>query len=239
VLSKVALVTKSKVAVAVLGVLLAGTGGTVALAATGHMPSLPNVAQGANNNANGNNDNGNHGHTVAIEGTLKAYNAGAKSVSVVSVGSSASTVITVNAQTRVTGENASKLSDLASAIGHKVQVQATKESNGSLVAWKITVEGATGDNSQGNNTRREIAGTITSVNADGFVIKTATGDSVTIVVNAQTSITGAASALGGIKVGMRVQVHGTSQKNGTLLADAIQVENGSDSGHSGDSGSGH
>lgn len=237
-LSKVALVAKSKVAVAVLGVLLAGTGGTVALAATGHMPSLPNVAQSANNNsANNNNDNSNHGHTVSIEGTLKTYNAGANTVSVLAVNSSSATVITVNAKTRVNGQNASTLSDLASAVGHKVQVQATKQSNGSLVAWKITVEGATGDNGQGNNTRREIAGTITGVNASGFVVKTATGDSVTVVVNAQTSIAGAASTLAGIKVGMRVQVHGTSQNSSTLLADAIQIEG--DSGHTGDSGSGH
>lgn len=237
-LSKVALVAKSKVAVAVLGVLLAGTGGTVALAATGHMPSLPNVAQGANNNsANSNNDNSNHGHTVSVEGTLKAYNAGANTVDVLAVNSSSATVITVNAQTRVNGENASKLSDLTAAVGHKVQVQATKQSNGSLIAWKITVEGATGDNGQGNNTRREIAGTITSVNANGFAVKTATGETVTVVVNAQTSIAGAASTLAGIKVGMRVQVHGTFQNSSTLLADAIQIE--SDSGHTGDSGSGH
>lgn len=236
-LSKVALVAKSKVAVAVLGVLLAGTGGTVALAATGHMPSLPNVAQGANNNSANNNDNSNHGHTVSIEGMLKAYNAGANTVSVLAVNSSSATVITVNAQTRVNGENASKLSDLASAVDHKVQVQATKQSNGSLVAWKITVEGATGDNGQENNTRREIAGTITGVNANGFVVKTATGDSVTVVINAKTSIAGAASTLAGIKVGMRVQVHGTSQNSSTLLADAIQIE--SDSGHTGDTGSGH
>lgn len=236
-LSKVALVAKSKVAVAVLGVLLAGTGGTVALAATGHMPSLPNVAQGANNNSANNNDNSNHGHTVSIEGMLKAYNAGANTVSVLAVNSSSATVITVNAQTRVNGENASKLSDLAAAVGHKVQVQATKQSNGSLVAWKITVEGATGDNGQENNTRREIAGTITGVNANGFVVKTATGDSVTVVINAKTSIAGAASTLAGIKVGMRVQVHGTSQNSSTLLADVIQIE--SDSGHTGDTGSGH
>jgi hypothetical protein len=237
VLSKVVLVAKSKVAVAVLGVLLAGAGGTVALAATGHMPSLPNVAQGANHNSANNNDNSNHGHTVSFEGTLKAFNAGANTISVLAVNSSSATLITVNAKTRVNGQNASKLSDLASAVGHKVQVQATKLNNGSLVAWKITVEGAMGDNGQENNTRREIAGTITGVNANGFVVKTATGDSVTVVVNAQTSIAGAASTLAGIKVGMRVQVHGTSQNSSTLLADAIQIE--SDSGHTGDSGSGH
>jgi uncharacterized protein DUF5666 len=56
-------------------------------------------------------------------------------------GAKTPTTITVNADTKLDGQRASTLADLARAIGRKVQVQAQKQSNGSLVAWKITVLG--------------------------------------------------------------------------------------------------
>lgn len=232
-LSKVAALVKSKVALAALGVVLAGTGGTAALAATGHLPTLPSQSN-ATQNADGNNDN--HGHTVSIEGTLKAYNAGAKTISVQEADAKSPTTIGVNSDTRVNGDQATKLSDLTANIGHKVQVQATKQSNGSLVAWKITVTGATDDHSQGSGNSREVVGTISSVNANGFVVKTAQGDSVVVDINTKTAFAGMATALAKVKTGMRVEVHGTMQSNGSILADSVRVDS---AGQSGDNSTGH
>jgi len=233
VLSKVALLVKSKVALAALGVVLAGTGGTAALAATGHLPSLPSQSN-ATQSTHGNNDN--HGHTVSIEGTLKAYNAGAKTISVQAEDAKSATTIGVNNDTRVNGAQATTLSDLTANIGHKVQVQATKQSNGSLVAWKISVTSAIDDHSQGSDNSRGVVGTISSVNANGFVVKTAKGDSVVVVVNSKTTFAGVANALAKVKTGMRVEVHGTMQSNGNMLADTIRVDS---AGQSGDNSVGH
>lgn len=81
--------------------------------------------------------------------------------------------IAVNSATKVNGVQAMSLADLAKNIGHKVQVQATRERNGSLVAWKVTVEGETGDQSKGNFKQRENAGTIASIGAHRFAIASA------------------------------------------------------------------
>lgn len=238
-LGKAALLVKSKVAIAVLGVLVAGTGGAVALAATGHMPSLPalpNATQAANSHTNDNN----HAHTVAIEGTLKAYDSGAKTISVLANNATSATTISVDGQTLVNGARATQLSDLTANIGHKVQVQATKQSNGSLLAWKITIGGAPDDHSQGTDNRHQIVGTITSVNANGIVVKLATGHEVTVTVDGQTSFVGAASNLAAIKVGMRAEVQGTIQNDGSMQASNIQAQNGGQgAGQSNSQGSGH
>ena len=237
-LGKAALVVKSKIALAVIGVLVAGTGGTAALAATGHMPTLPGASP---TQAQGNGANSNHGHTVGIEGTLTAYNAGAKTISVRSGKDNSSSTITVNAQTRVNGAQATQLSDLSANIGHKVQVQADKQQDGSLVAWKITVEGATDggdDNGQANASSQTVAGVVTQVTASGFVVKTATGESITVTTNGQTTFRGADGAVSQVKVGMRVEARGARQSDGSILAGSVQVENGQGTGQSGDHGGG-
>lgn len=228
-LGKAALLVKSKVAIAVLGVVLAGTGGTVALAATGHLPSLPATAN-AGRSANDHGGSSNHGHTVGIEGVLNSYNAGAKTISVLAQNATTATTVSVNAQTRVNGASATALSDLSANIGHKVQVQADKQTDGSLVAWKITVEGATATSNAGSASRREVAGTVTSLSATGFVVKVADGGSVTVVTDDKTAISGAAGSLTDIKVGARVEVHGGAQSDGSFLATSVQVEDDHGSG---------
>jgi hypothetical protein len=55
--------------------------------------------------------------------------------------------VSVTCDTRVNGEHASSLADLANAVGHKVQVQATKQGD-AWVATKVTVEG-NGDSHEG------------------------------------------------------------------------------------------
>lgn len=142
-MAKVLSVVKSKAALAVLGVALVGGGTVAAFAATGHQ--LPITSTNANGAAKPDTSHGagkKHGHTVSIEGVLKGYSGGTISVQ---SKDGTSTTITVNASTRINGDQVSALGDLAKNIGHKVEVQADKQSGGKLVAWKVTVEGATGE----------------------------------------------------------------------------------------------
>ena len=231
-LGKAALLVKSKVAIAVLGVLVAGTGSTAALAATGHLPSLPSAANAAQS-TNDHGNSSNHGHTIGVEGVLKSYDAGAKTISVQAQNESTATAITVNAQTQVNGANATQLSDLSVNVGHKVQVQAEKQSDGSLLAWKITVEGATDTQGSGSDNRREVAGTVASVSATGFVVQVAGGATLTVTTDDKTTfqIPGGTGVLSAVKVGARVEVHGVTQSDGSFLATSVQIEDNPGSSH--------
>jgi hypothetical protein len=84
-LAKLAILLHGKVALAVIGgLLVVGTGATAAAAATGHLPiTIPGITHSEATHtpdADGNNDN--HAHTVAVEGTLKAYDATAHTITV-------------------------------------------------------------------------------------------------------------------------------------------------------------
>lgn len=148
-LSNVLSVVKSKAALAVLGVALVGGGATAAYAATGHQLPVTGTHADATAKPDTSHDAGkNHGHTVSIEGVLKSYSGGKINVQ---TKDGKSTTVVVNGNTRIEGDRASTLSALSKNIGHKVEVQADKQSNDTLVAWKVTVEGATGDASSHGN----------------------------------------------------------------------------------------
>lgn len=157
-LSKVLTVVKSKAALVALGVVLVGGGAVAAYAATNQQ----NASTGTHANATGKSNatgkpgtthdaSGKHDHTVSIEGVLKSYNAGAGTISVQSQDGESATTVVVNAETRINGDAASALADLAKTIGHRVQVKADKQDNGTLVAWKVTVQGTTADASGDSN----------------------------------------------------------------------------------------
>lgn len=151
--------------------------------------------------------------------------------------------ITVNGDTRVNGEKATKLSDLASGAGHKVEVQATKQSNGSLLATKVTLQGAdtsgddhsgttsggsgestsgSGDHS-GQGTQREVDGAVSSVGSGSFVV-TADGHNVTVDVNSKTIFAGTIHSLSDLKQGVKVRIQGTVQADGSVLAISVSAE---------------
>jgi Domain of unknown function (DUF5666) len=231
--SKALLVVKSKVALAVLGVVLVGGGGTaVAVAATGgHVPVLSALAgHSTTKTADSGSDAASHAHTVSLEGVLKSYDATAHTISVLGNGDTSPTTIEVDSNTKVNGEHASALADLTKAVGHKVQVQATKQSNGTLLAWKITVEGATGSEGQGQGSgqgsgqgqQTELQGTVASVGATSFIINLPGGGTKTVTVSAAALFAGRAHKLSDLKVGDAVSVHGTSQGAGTVAAASVE-----------------
>lgn len=148
--------------------------------------------------------------------------------------------VTVNAKTTINGENVSALADLGKNIGHRVQVQADKQSDGSLVAWKVTVQGADGQDGSGQSgsgqsgddshsgdgqtvQQHTVLGTITSVGSNSFVVKLADGSTKTVTVNGQTQYRGAVHGFGDLKANQKVGVVGTAQSDGTFLAAAVAV----------------
>jgi hypothetical protein len=233
--SKALLVVKSKVALAVLGVVLVGGGGTaVAVAATGgHVPVLSALAgHSTTKTADSGSDAASHAHTISLEGVLKSYDATAHTISVLGNGDTSATTIGVDSKTEVNGEQASVLADLTKSVGHKVQVQATKQSDGTLLAWKITVEGATGSqgqeqgsgqgSGQGQGQQTELQGTVASVGATSFVINLPGGGTKTVSVSKATMFAGRAHRLSDLKVGDAVSVHGSAQSDGTVAAASVE-----------------
>jgi hypothetical protein len=222
VVSKALLLVNSKVALAALGVLLVGGAGTALAAAMGaQVPVLSGLMGHSTNSTHASSSNPSaHAHTISVEGVLTGYNAGASTISVVEHGDTAATTIAVNSHTEVNGDHAASLADLSKVLGQKVQVQATRQSGGGLLAWKITVEAASG--SQGQDQQVELQGTVTSVGATLFVIKLADGSSKTVTVSSGTHFSGRAHQLSHLKVGDTANVHGTLQSNGTVAADEVE-----------------
>ena len=237
-LSKLSVLVQSKVAIAVLGVALVGGGGTVAaMAASGnHIPfasALTSHDSTKTPEASASGDE--HAHTVSIEGVLLGYDATASTISVQGSQSSTPTTIKVDSSTKVNGSGMSVLADLANAKGHKVEVSATKQSDGSLVAWKVTVgaAGTAGDNSGEKGDAAESAdvdGTVASVGSSSFVVTVASGKTITVTVNSQTQYGGAASSFADVKANERISASGSMQSDGTFAAARVEVDTDASSG---------
>ncbi|PWT78932.1 MAG: hypothetical protein C5B60_00435 [Chloroflexi bacterium] len=220
-LSKALLLVNGKVAAAALGVVLVGGVGaaTVAAAAGANVPVLSGIIGHSTTKDTGS-DASSHAHSISVEGVLTGYNAGGNTISVIEHGDKSATTIDVNSKTEVNGDRASSLKDLSKVIGHKVEAQVTKQKSGALLAWKVTVEAATGDQGQGQQV--ELQGTVTSIGSSSFVIKLADGSSKTVTVSSATHYSGRGNSPSHLKVGDTVNVHGTVQSNGSVAADTVE-----------------
>jgi hypothetical protein len=174
-LAKALTLVKSKAAAAVLGVLLVGgSGGAVAMAASqGHLNGLGlqmGSTKGQSGDNSGDNSSNNRGHA---EGMLTACDAGAGTIGVTDAQGTVTT-FTVNSDTTFNGDihgnnsggatSASNpsftLTDLCAMVNKvKVQVQADASTSGSTTSYtatKVTVEGpgtsSAGGNSGGDST---------------------------------------------------------------------------------------
>jgi hypothetical protein len=220
----------NKIALAALGVLLVGGSGAAVVAATHRQSPATHPSTEATHTPD---NSGEHGHTVALEGTLTGYNASAKTISVKTKDATSPTTVGVDAHTEVNGEHASSLSDLAKAVGHDVQVQATKQRDGSLLAWKITVQGADGGQGNGSGNGQDghqhtLTGTIARIGSGSFTITLSDGTTKTITLSdGTTQFKGMAHGFADLKQGMHVVVKGTDQSNGTIAAAEIGAGGGS------------
>lgn len=131
---------KSKLAVAVLGAaLVAGTGATVAFAATGNSPRLPFIGQGQSSHhdtrdgSNDNNDDANRDGNHQAEGAISSIDAG-NSRFVLTSEHNGNVTVTVNNQTAfVNGVNS--FADLK--VGMFVEVKGNVQSDKTMAATKI------------------------------------------------------------------------------------------------------
>jgi hypothetical protein len=286
-LAKLAVLAQSKVALAVLGVVLVGGGGTAAAVAatTGHLGPIE-LAHSTPTKGDEDGQNGIHAHTVSIEGVLAtvgtcptgtqaANPANVTKLTVKNADESAehdatdsdtkspeateapkathtaeaeatekpestpgtqhtgtgTFTVVLNADTKVNGEHASNRGDLCQGIGHGVEIQATKASDGSLTAWKVTLQGKDGsDKSSSGGTGGEqgqsptATGTISALDAakHTFSVTSANGAVTHVIVNASTQFEGGIHSLADLHVGSHVSVQGTKQADGSILATRVE-----------------
>jgi len=247
-LAKLVATLPAKIAAAALGGALIVGGGATALAAGNLHGAAHHAAHGSSRGGNTAPAQGKHAHTAALAGTLKAYDAGARTITVDgkkadagdehNAGGATSTfTIAVNANTRVNGRHAKTLADLANAIGSKVQVQALDDGKGTLTAWKVTVGDKAGDQGQQG---AHFEGSVGSVDtaASTFTLQPAQGNALTIHVSPSTTFEGV-QGLAGLKSGMRVEAEGAAQPDGSVAATKVHAHAQGDQGDQGDQGAGH
>lgn len=236
-LKQLALLVQNKIALAAIGTALVAGGGAATVAVVHNNAADQSQAAHATATAESSANAGSHAHTIAVEGTITLVT-GDTSIKVKPRDGSAEETILVNKDTKVNGDRASSLSDLK--IGQHVQVQATKQSDDSLLAWKITVQGTPegtpgSGNGSGNGSQnaQAVHGTVVSVDVSGssFVLKLDDGSTVTVTVNASTTFDGRAHKLADLAKGMGVAVQGTTQSDGSILAGHVSA--------AGDGGQGH
>jgi hypothetical protein len=232
--SKLTLLLKSKVAIAVVGAALVGGTGAVALAATQGKISLPGAATSAHGAEATHTPNPgsseSHGHTVAIEGTLVACSGSAPSgggTQVICVQDAQGHVqhVTVTSATTIVGDQSLVKKPWSALLGRKVQVQATEQSGGSLVAWKVTIEGApAGDGTPtpgGQGQHAEAVGTIATLGQKTFTLTESGGGTQIVTVSSTTVYAGSVHGFSDLKVKMHVTVQGSLQSDHSLAANRI------------------
>lgn len=219
-MSKLLALIHGKAAAVVLGaVVLGGGGAAVAVVASqSHVSSAQGARTGDGNESTATADAKNN---VSIVGVLKAYDASGKTISVLADGASSPTTISVDANTKVNGDHAQALSDLTNAIGSGVQVQAKKQSDGSLLAWKVTVQGNSGHGQGTPTAHRDINGVVTQIGANSFVVTLSDGSTITVNVSSATQYVGEIHGFSDLKAKMTVNVKGDTQSDGSVTATLI------------------
>ena len=248
--TKLLAILQSKVALAAVGVVLVtGTGAAAVAADHGKVPFTAITLIQSDHTSNGTPDTtsgspASQGNHVAMEGILKGYDSTAGTISVLAEHGTTPTTFTVNSSTQVNGAHATALTDLSSAVGHKVQIQATKQADGTFVANKVTVEAnepqptetvdskethdtPTSTPSQGESSgRHEVSGKVSMTNGTSFTIVTDNGKSITVNVTGATQFSGSLHSMADVKSGMRLQIYGTTQADGSVTAQAIRIDTG-------------
>jgi cytochrome c-type biogenesis protein CcmE len=165
-----------------------------------------------------------------FSGTVGAINSSRSSFELKLADGSAKTVVT-NAQTEFEGILHS-FSDLKT--GQQVSLTGNLQADGSISAARVEAEN---ENDVEDANRVELTGTIAAVDAthSSFIIRLPNGAIKVVVTNAQTEFDGGFHGLGDLAKGMTVEVRGTTQPDGSLLASRVHREDGGD-GSSGDGG---
>ena len=243
-LDKLGLIIKSKIALAAIGAtLVAGGGATVAAAATGaHIPLIGQTQSSAGQGHDANDDQGQDANKNENEfeakGSVTSVNTSGSSF--VLTRSDKSTVTVTTSDKTVFDGGLTKLADLKT--GASVEVKGAKQSDGSVAASRVHGEDAA-DNENENENEFEATGTVSSIDTTNasFVIKMADGSSLTVTTATTTEFNGNGPfhSLADLKAGMKVEVRGAKQSDGSVAATQVKNETEGDKSGSGDtSGSG-
>jgi hypothetical protein len=131
--------------------------------------------------------------------------------------------VNVNTQTRFEGV-AKSLGELK--VGMQAQVGGTPQSKGVILASKVNT--GTSDQQEGNGgsntSTADISGVVVTPGATSFTVKDEQG-TVTITVSTTTTYVGV-KGIADLKAGMRVEVKGTKQSNGSIAAQQVMVGHG-------------
>jgi uncharacterized protein DUF5666 len=235
-LDKVGLIIKSKIALAAIGAtLVAGGGATVAAAATGaHVPLIGQTQSSAGQGHDANDDHGNDANKDQNEFEAKGSVTSVGASSFVLTLSDKSTVTVTTSDKTVFDGGLTKLADLKT--GAAVEVKGAKQSDGSIAASRVHGEDAA-DNE--NENEFEATGTVTSIDSTNasFVLKMSDGSSLTVTTSATTQFDGDGPfhSLGDLKTGMKVEIRGAKQSDGSVAATRVKNETEGDTSGSGDS----
>jgi hypothetical protein len=242
-LAKLAVLLHSKIALAIVGVVfVAGTGAVVATT-TGATSHLPNAffAQNESQHGEGTHTSGDDDATrtptsvgaqeeqLGVVATVNS--AGSSFVLTVTKEDTKTTrplTVIVNADTEFEGVTKS-FADLKA--GMEVEVAGASQADGSFLAVKIEAgNDAENDNDEDDNHQQtDVSGAIATIGGSSFTLRDEHG-TVTITVSNTTTFEGA-KGIADLKLGMRVEVSGAKQSDGSIAAQHVQVD---DSGHGGD-----
>jgi hypothetical protein len=152
----------------------------------------------------------------------------------------ATLTVNVDSKTKVNGEQAKTLADLCGGIGHGVEVEATKGTDGSLTAWKVTLQGQESDSSDksdgehstpgtggdGSSQSTSFSGTVGAIDTgtNTFALTTSAGKTIKVEVNAKTSYGNGLQGLSSLHSGERISVEGAVQSNGVILATHVATQ---------------
>lgn len=146
-----------------------------------------------------------------------------------------SKTVTVSPQTEFEG-SLHRFADLTK--GERVEVKGTPQTDGTFAASSVQGEN---ENEQDDANRVDLTGTIASLDTttSSLVLTLPDKTTKTIFTNSQTEFDGGFQGFSDLKAGMVVEVRGTAQADGSLLASRVHREDGGDtSGSDGHDGSG-
>lgn len=119
----------------------------------------------------------------------------------------------------------------ALTVGQNVEVEGTKQADGTVLAREISVRGAQAPAPTAN--RVEVRGLITEIGADHLTV-----GATLVLVDAATRFKGFA-LLSDLKTGQNVEVRALKQADGSLLAQRIELQHAEDDGGEQGDGAGH
>jgi hypothetical protein len=240
-LVKLAALLHSKIGIAIVGAVLVAGGGAAVATATGATSRLPLVSfaqDGSHNHADDDATKtpGGVGEHQERHGVVASVNSAGSSFALTvtkeDTKTSSPLTVKVTADTKFEGVTKS-FADLKA--GMEAEVGGALQADGSILATKVEAgNDAENDNDDDDNQQEaEITGVVATVGASSFTLKDEHG-TVTITVSNTTAFEGV-KGIADLKVGMRVEVKGAKQSNGSIAAQRVHIEDSGhdDGGHSG------